>query len=357
MKIFISFSKKDDKVLQAFVDHILKLGLKLNNSEIICTGIEDSNPKTGDDFKVWIKENIIESDAIIQLISQNYKSSEVCLNEMGAAWILDKKVIPLLLDPIDYKTVGFIHNTTQLLKIDKRDDLLKLKDDLDIFLKKKKITIVSYCKQVDIFLSEVKLVPIFDDDFKNKSIIGTAKDFSFFKHFLNPELDYRSLLLQSQPTLNDCKQVFREDIYKDIYHYYSFQFRDLLSIKESVHDLSGCNIFDTVSADYNQLKSNNHDLPGGMSLLVKHNAIKKNILFYSVRFRNDTEKNGISFSAWVYINNRWILFIKPWIIIEFIQAAKSNEDLTFVLQVLKRFKFFKEFTSFEVQFLINKINE
>ncbi len=78
MKIFISFSNKDNYILKCFVDRILKLGLQINSENIFCTGIESSKPQTGEDFKKWIKNNIENSQIIIQLISLNYKSSEVC---------------------------------------------------------------------------------------------------------------------------------------------------------------------------------------------------------------------------------------------------------------------------------------
>lgn len=357
MKIFISFSKGDSKILHAFVDHILKLGLKLSETEIDCTGIEGSNPITGDDFKKWIKEKIKKADVTIQLISQNYKGSEVCLNEMGAAWVLDRKVIPLLIDPIDYSNVGFIHNTTQLLKLDLREDLMKLKDELNPLLKNKKITMSNYNKQIEIFLTEVKTVPIFDTKSEKSTYLGVTDDFSYFNKFLQPSIDFKSLFLQAQPTLNDCKLVFKEAFYKDIYNFYSHQYMDLLRKQGSVNDLSEYNIYDVRSATYDQLKSKNHDLPGGMNSLVNFDSIKTNVCFYSVSFRKENAELGTSFSAWVFLNNRWILFIKPWTIIDFIQSAKSNEDLLLFIQVMKRFKIFKEFNSFELQYIINKINE
>jgi hypothetical protein len=357
MKVFISFSKKDDHILHVFVDHILKLGLKLSDSEINCTGIEGSNPKTGDDFKKWIKGKIKNADVIIQLVSQNYKGSEVCLNEMGASWVLEKNVIPLLIEPIDYSNVGFIHNTTQLLKLDVYEDLLKLKDELNPLLKNKKFTISNYHKQIEIFLTEVKTVPIFDIKSKKSTYIGVTDDFSYFNKFLQKNIDFKSLLLQAQPTLNDCKLVFKETFYKDIYHFYSLQYKDLLRKQESVNDLSDYNTFDVRSATYDQLKSKNHDLPGGMNSLVRFDSIKTNVCFYSVSFRKENTELGTSFSAWVFLNNRWILFIKPWTIIDFIQSAKSNEDLLLFIKVMKRFKIFKEFNSFELHYIINQINE
>ena len=357
MKIFISFSSKDDKILQSFVDHFLKLGLNISSDEISCTGIEDSKPETGEDFKDWIKDKIKIADVIILLISQNYKASEVCLNEMGAAWALDSKVLPLLIEPIYYNNVGFLNNTLQLLKIDSRDDLFTLKDNLDKWHGKREINLSNLNKQIEKFLNEIKTVPIFPE-LKNKfDYVGETSDFSYFEKYLIPNIDYRGLLLQAQPTLSDCKTIFIADFYKDIYDYYNIMYKNLLEIQKSVNDLSEYDTFDIYSATYDELEENNHELPGGMTILTKHNAIKSNVRFYMIRFRRKHDEHGTTFTAWTFINNRWVLFIKPWRIIKFVSSAKYNRKLNRLIKLLKRFKVLRKFNTFEIQYLMNRMNE
>ena len=79
-----------------------------------------------------IKENLIRSSHVIQIITHNYKESEVCLNEMGAAWVLNHKVIPFILSPVTYDSVGFIHHPDQLLKLNNADDLFKFIDEMKL---------------------------------------------------------------------------------------------------------------------------------------------------------------------------------------------------------------------------------
>ena len=125
-KIFISHAVADSKLVQAFTEHILEIGLGLNaKNDIFNISIEDAGIISGEKFKERIEKELKNSKAVIQIITENYKKSEACLNEMGAAWILDTKVVPFLLEPISYNTVGFIHNTTQLLKIDSKIDIKK----------------------------------------------------------------------------------------------------------------------------------------------------------------------------------------------------------------------------------------
>lgn len=151
-KIFISHSSKDEPVVTAFIDKILNGGLGIKREDIFYTSGKDTGPKSGDDFRKAIKDKLIGAVAVIQIISRNYKESEVCLNEMGAAWVLSNKVIPFILEPIHYDNVGFIHNTTQLLKLNDAEDLYKFQDDHPDLYEDRRINQTNYHRQVNEFI-------------------------------------------------------------------------------------------------------------------------------------------------------------------------------------------------------------
>jgi hypothetical protein len=357
MKFFISFSTKDKNILQSFVDHYLKLGLQINSDDIYCTGIENSKPKTGDDFRTWIKNKIVKSDIVFLLISRNYKNSEVCLNEMGAVWSLNKKVIPILLPPIDYSDVGFLHNSNQLLKINSKEDLFTLKDDLNEWINTDKIKSSNLNSQIDKLINEINKIPIFPEIPESNTKSTTQIDLNYFEKYLVKDIDYRGILLQAQPTLSDCKAIFNHDFYKDVYTYYSFQYKYLLEVESYVGDLSEYDSYQVERASYNDLRNKKHELPGGMNELVEHFAIKSNTKFFSVRFKREQEEFGTSLSAWAYVNNRWVLFTKPWWIVEFISKAKYDKDINRWIRFLKRFKVLRNYNSFELQYIMNRINK
>lgn len=127
--IFISHSSKDESIVKLFTDKILQLALKINLNNIFCTSIQAASITSGEDFRIAIKDNLLRASLVIQIITPNYKSSEVCLNEMGAAWVLSNKVVPFILNPVTYSSVGFIHQPNQLLKLDDINDLLKFIDE------------------------------------------------------------------------------------------------------------------------------------------------------------------------------------------------------------------------------------
>lgn len=152
-KIFISHSSKDAQIVKEFTDKILILCLGAESSKIFCTSIEGLGIKSGQDFRERIKKELLEAQIVIQIISKDYKASDVCLNEMGAAWVLAEKVIPLVVNiPYD---VGFIHSTTHQLSLANRTDILQFIDDLsDRFPKKAKSAKID--RHLNDFLNAIK---------------------------------------------------------------------------------------------------------------------------------------------------------------------------------------------------------
>lgn len=126
--IFISHAIKDKEIADSFVDVILQNGLSVPISDIFCVSTDGTKIKSGDDWRDSIKDNIFSAKINFLLISPNYKESEVCLNEMGAAWMSDSIVIPLIVEPINYKTVGVIQEPNQIEKLLDEKSLDRIKD-------------------------------------------------------------------------------------------------------------------------------------------------------------------------------------------------------------------------------------
>lgn len=131
MEVFISHSKKDEEIARCFVDDILIGCLDFHHSEIYCTSIDGMKPKSGEDWRNSIKEALETSKVIILIITPNYKSSEICLNEMGAAWMTGKPIIPLIVEPITYKTVGILQEVKQIEKLNDQTSLDRVKDIIE----------------------------------------------------------------------------------------------------------------------------------------------------------------------------------------------------------------------------------
>lgn len=127
-KIFISHAVKDKEIADAFVDVILQGALSVSIDEIFCVSTDGTKISSGDDWRNSIKANLLSAKINFLLITPNYKESEVCMNEMGAAWMTEAIVLPLIIDPINYKTVGVIQEPTQIEKLQEEKSLDRIKD-------------------------------------------------------------------------------------------------------------------------------------------------------------------------------------------------------------------------------------
>ena len=116
-RIFISHSSKDKQIVSGFIDHILCLGIGISRNDIFCTSIEDIAIRNGEDIRSHIQENIRCADFSFLLISDNYKTSEICLNEMGAVWAYDSNVRLYLLPDTNFNSIGWLCDTRKANKI------------------------------------------------------------------------------------------------------------------------------------------------------------------------------------------------------------------------------------------------
>ena len=130
-KIFISHSSKDLNFVKSFVENVLLLGLDIPSERIFCSSMEGQGVKSGQYIPDRLKEEVNKSSLALLFVSKNYKSSEICLNEIGAAWaVLDKEtVIPMLLPDIDFRELGFLDLNRLGLKLYEREGILKLIQD------------------------------------------------------------------------------------------------------------------------------------------------------------------------------------------------------------------------------------
>ena len=133
-KIFISHSSKDKELISSFIENILILGLGLNKDDIAFTSHEIYGVKPGDKINQYIKDNIASAEVVLFMISNNYKESEVCLNEMGATWALDKSFISVLLPYAGFEKLGWLTLYEKGIQIYKKDDVVSLCQKISEFL-------------------------------------------------------------------------------------------------------------------------------------------------------------------------------------------------------------------------------
>lgn len=154
-RIFISHSSKDKEIVEKFSDEILQLGLGILRDKIKCTSIEGQGIPNGEKMREWIAEQIGTCSIAFLMISPAYQSSQICLNEMGAIWALNKKVKILLLPGAEYGTMGWLYEIKQAGYIGNASALNQLANELKDELKLN-VNISSLSRKVQDFLDYYK---------------------------------------------------------------------------------------------------------------------------------------------------------------------------------------------------------
>lgn len=133
--VFISHAVNDKEIANAFVDLLILGALSVPIDQVFCISTDGTKIKSGSDWRNSIRDSLTSAKIIILIITPNYKESEFCLCEMGAAWITNAQVLPLIVEPINYKTVGVIQEPNQIERLLDEGSLDRIKDIIQDELK------------------------------------------------------------------------------------------------------------------------------------------------------------------------------------------------------------------------------
>lgn len=102
--LFISHSCEDRKISDAFVEFMESIGLSQN--QIFYSSMPEHGIPLGENIVDAIKSKLFGKKVhVIFMLSQNYYTSVMCLNEMGAAWILQHTYTSILLPGYEYRNI------------------------------------------------------------------------------------------------------------------------------------------------------------------------------------------------------------------------------------------------------------
>lgn len=154
IKFFVSHASADKEMVGSFVEKILVLGTGIPKECVAYTSDAGLGVPPGDNIPQYIKNNISSADLVLLMISENYRKSEVCMNEMGAAWALEKKMVQILLPNVTFDKLGWLLSLDKALKITDSDCLDSLGDTIsEIYGTKFKFSI--WNKHKNNFLSQI----------------------------------------------------------------------------------------------------------------------------------------------------------------------------------------------------------
>jgi sRNA-binding regulator protein Hfq len=142
-KIFLSHSYKDRKIADRIIKHLILPIFEIDKKDIFYT----SNRETGIEISInWrnkIKGYLKACDIYIALITPNFQESEMCQNELGAAWVLDKTIFPRILSPVSYSNFSILISDLQALELSRSENIKSFLNSLRNKLKEKQIIITN----------------------------------------------------------------------------------------------------------------------------------------------------------------------------------------------------------------------
>lgn len=106
-KIFLSHNSYDKKYGDAIRNLLMSLGLR--KEQLIYTSHPLHKIPTGNNIFEYLKQNIQKDILVIFLWSNEYLKSAACLNEMGAAWIIESDYINMYTPDFDFNNSQY-HN-------------------------------------------------------------------------------------------------------------------------------------------------------------------------------------------------------------------------------------------------------
>lgn len=121
-KLFISHSTEDKQIVDQLLDFIV-LGMGVPRQDVFCTS-QQGALHSGDCFVPVIRKAMAGCEQVLLLITKNYLKSPFCLAELGAAWVMNGNVLPLLDETVQHEDL----KRTPLLGVQTRS--LGSKDDI-----------------------------------------------------------------------------------------------------------------------------------------------------------------------------------------------------------------------------------
>ena len=124
-KLFLSHSSKDIEVVDSFVNFMHIIGL--TEKDMVCTSVASTKIPVTEDIYEYLNSMLADERVyVIYFLSDNYYSSPVCLNEMGAAWLKKSDSLSLLLPGFDYNDIQGVVNKNKIgIKLGTSDAMTK----------------------------------------------------------------------------------------------------------------------------------------------------------------------------------------------------------------------------------------
>ncbi len=124
-RIFVSHPKEDGDLAGALVD-LIQHGCGLAAGQVFCSSKVGARIPAGRDFTVYMRDQLQDTDLLVQLVTPAYLDSVFCMFELGAAWVKGIDTFPLVVPPVTYDKLDRITGGIEARSIGDREALDEL---------------------------------------------------------------------------------------------------------------------------------------------------------------------------------------------------------------------------------------
>ena len=134
-KIFISHAFSAKSIANKLIDKIIVPNFSLTkDQDIFFTSNRQMGIRSSLNWRNKIKNSLKECQIFIAIITPDFKISEMCLGEIGAAWILNKSIHPLIVPPVELSNFNTVISELQAEDLSNKNNIHAFINSLGIDL-------------------------------------------------------------------------------------------------------------------------------------------------------------------------------------------------------------------------------
>jgi hypothetical protein len=134
---------------------------------------------------------------------------------------------------------------------------------------------------------------------------------ALLQEFLKPGADLAMLTKKLQPTNEDYRSVFKEELAKKLAEMYEQPWKEGLIVLSPKPGQSEVLLYSATSEELQKWEGNaKEQFPGGYEKVGP--SVADGFTFYRFKFVSPGEKIGMAFDGLVYVNGHWRIFPKPY---------------------------------------------
>jgi hypothetical protein len=129
--IFISHATADEKLAVELMD-MLQTQFNLTRENFFLTS--DEQLEAGGNWIEEIRKGMVNATVVMPLITSNFMESHFCLCELGAAWVNEQALVPIIFAPLNYSALAAtpFRSWVQVITVSSKIDLLKLAEAMKV---------------------------------------------------------------------------------------------------------------------------------------------------------------------------------------------------------------------------------